>query len=452
MQAIKVQAPPHKKTCWHKQPLRSGAWLVASLIACTPTSHDGPIHDGPIHDGPIILVTVDGRPITSADLALFQQTLPDHLRSLSSGETAVRDLLRSLVDRELMVLEAEELGYPEEPEVALELHNLFVESVSRRVVNGQEGIGRAAAISDHEIEQTYTDEGWDRMVWLAHIVTNSDDEAREILVRLRAGADFAELANEHSSALDALRGGDMMTFFGLGSGRPELVRATRRLSQGEFSDPVVTADGVEVLQVLAVRAVPLREVHAQLAAELKRRRFEAKYNSYIESLERRFGVTYEAAAVAAIIDAGRGGLPLPPEASDLPLVRYRDRGEEKEIGVGHVRRRLVARGFGSGSFADSADVIDAARRWVMADTLFVMAARAAGLLDDVGFKEETRMRYTRKLVMLLRRRQVLEKMETPTREPVAARRATTIYLDSLRRKFHDRVEWRLERLAAARLN
>jgi peptidyl-prolyl cis-trans isomerase C len=441
VQAIKVQARPHKKQFRHKQPLRSGAWLVASFIACTNTSHDSPT----------ILVTVDGRPITSADLALFQRTLPDHLRSLSSGETAARDLLQSLVDRELMVLEAEELGYPEEPAVALELHNLFVESVSRRVLNGHEGIGRAAAISDQEIEQTYTDEGWS-MVWLAHIVTKSDDEARAILGKLRAGADFAELANEHSSALDALRGGDMMTFFGPGSGRPELVRATRRLSQGEFSDPVVTADGVEVLQVLAVRAVPLREVRAHLAAELKRRKFKAKYNSYLESLEHQFGVTYEAAAVEAIVDADRGGLPLPPEANDLPLVRYRDRGEEKEIGVGRVRRRLVARGFGSDSFADSADVIDAARRWVMADTLFVMAARAAGLLDDVGFKQEIRMRYMRKLAMLLRRRQVLEKMGTPTREPVAARRATTIYLDSLRRRFHDRVDWRLERLAAARQN
>jgi len=369
VQAINVQAPAYKKPFRHKHPFRSGAWLVASFIACTNTSHDGPAS----HDSPTILVTVDGRPITSADLALFQQTLPDHLGSLSSGQTGARDLLQSLVDRELMVLEAEELGYPEEPEVALELHDLFVESVSRRVLNGQEGIGRAAAISDQEIEQMYADEGWDRMVWLAHIVTKSDDEAKAILGRLRAGADFAELANEHSFALDALRGGDMMTFFGPGSDRPELVGATRRLSQGEFSDPVVTTDGVEVLQVLAVRAVPLREVRAQLAAELKRRKFEAKYNSYIESLEHQFGVTYEAAAVEAIVDADRGG-PLPPEASDLPLVRYRDRGEEKEIGVGRVRRRLVARGFGSGSLADSADVIDAARRWVMADTLFVMAA------------------------------------------------------------------------------
>jgi len=74
------------------------------------------------------------------------------------------------------------------------------------------------------------------------------------------------------------------------------------------------------------------------------------------------------------------------------------------------------------------------------------------LLDDVGFKREIRMRYIRKLAMLLRRRQVLEKMETPTREPVAARRATTIYLNSLRRRFHDRVDWRLERLAAAQQN
>ena len=423
MKTAKVHTPSHKGPFW------AGVWLVASCAACTPTAQGGPS----------ILATVDDRPITSVDLAAFRQKLPDHLQSRFTGESAVTDLLQTLVDRELMVIEAEALGYPDEPDVKRQLHYSFVESVSRRVLSRE--IGRAATISDREIERAYTDEGWDRMVWLAHIVVDSVDAARAILLRLRAGADFAELAHDSSSALDALRGGDMMTFFGRGSARPELVRATRLLSTGEFSDPVVTADGVEVLRVLAVREVPLRQVRAQLVSDLGRRRFEAKYNGYVESLERRFEVKYEAAAFAVIVDAHKGGTPLPPEAVDLPFVSYRDRGVDKEISLGYVHRLFTSRGFGGGSFADSSDVVDAGRRWIMADTLFVMAARADGLLEDEAFKAETRMRYARRLSTLLRRRQVLKATELAAVTSPQARRATAAYLDGLRQKYRSRIEW-----------
>ena len=207
----------------------------------------------------------------------------------------------------------------------------------------------------------------------------------------------------------------MMAFFGPGDGRPELVAASRGLDGGQLvPEPVVTDDGVEVVRVIAVRSIPLNKVHPKLVSELRRRQFEAKYGGYLESLERRFDVKYGSAAIAALVDASKRGTTIPPEAFNLPLATY---GAESSISLGEARRTLIARGFGRGSFADSADVVDAARRWVMADTLFLMAARAEGWLNDGVFAAETQMHYAKVMASLLHRRQVLAQVRNVEGDP-----------------------------------
>ena len=425
--------------CWGA---KSRFWLVgAFLSACAP----------PLTQDPVVLVTIDSRPVvTSVDLAAFHEKLPEHLRSPSSGESVVRDLLQTLVDRELMVMEAAALGYADEPEVTRRLHDSLVRRVSRHVIDREIGRG-ATAIADRLVEETYTKEGWDRKVWLAHIVTDSERTATEIISKLRAGADFAELASEHSSALDGLRGGDMMAFFGPGDGRPELVAASRGLDGGQLvPEPVVTDDGVEVVRVIAVRSIPLNKVHPKLVSELRRRQFEAKYGGYLESLERRFDVKYGSAAIAALVDASKRGTTIPPEAFNLPLATY---GAESRISLGEARRTLIARGFGRGSFADSADVVDAARRWVMADTLFLMAARAEGWLNDGVFAAETQMHYAKVMASLLHRRQVLAQVRNVEGDPhETLQRLSETYLDGLRHKYQDRLDWQEDAITAMRLN
>ena len=105
---------------------------------------------------PVVLVTIDSRPVvTSADLAAFHDKLPEHLRSPSSGVSAVRDLLQTLVDRELMVMEAAALGYADEPEVTRRLHDSLVRRVSQHVIDRQIGRG-TTAIPDRLVEETYT--------------------------------------------------------------------------------------------------------------------------------------------------------------------------------------------------------------------------------------------------------------------------------------------------------
>jgi hypothetical protein len=84
------------------------------------------------------------------------------------------------------------------------------------------------------------------------LVVKSLDEARKIEAQLRAGADFAQLASEHSIDVNAASGGylgvvDPETLL------PELARAVRGLKPGEVSGIVQIASGYAILKVLRVQ-------------------------------------------------------------------------------------------------------------------------------------------------------------------------------------------------------
>ena len=88
-----------------------------------------------------------------------------------------------------------------------------------------------------------------RQVGMEVIVVTSLDLAREIQSKLRAGADFALLASEHSIDASASKGG----YFGMVDPetlRPELRDAVRDLRPGQFSEVVKIPSGYAILKIL----------------------------------------------------------------------------------------------------------------------------------------------------------------------------------------------------------
>lgn len=76
------------------------------------------------------------------------------------------------------------------------------------------------------------------------------DEAQDLVRQLRGGADFAEMAREHSADADtAQRGGDMGYLHG-GMLSEAAQQAVDKLKQGETSDPIRTLEGVTILRLM----------------------------------------------------------------------------------------------------------------------------------------------------------------------------------------------------------
>ena len=123
-------------------------------------------------------------------------------------------------------------------------------------------------------------------------VDGDDDEAvaaraAALAAEARGGADFAELAREHSEdETNAESGGDLGSF-GRGRMVPEFENAAFAMAAGEVSDPVRSPFGFHVIQVTEKQeevTQPFAEVRGAIENVLKRERSSARATSLARAI------------------------------------------------------------------------------------------------------------------------------------------------------------------------
>lgn len=118
-------------------------------------------------------------------------------------------------------------------------------------------------------------------------VDEARSKAQDILKQLKAGGDFAALANKYSNdpgnedlTTHAKKGGEL-GWFNKGAMVPEFDAKAFSLNKGEISDPVQTSYGFHIIQVEDkedARMKPLSEVKAEIEKTLKQQKLNAQLN------------------------------------------------------------------------------------------------------------------------------------------------------------------------------
>jgi len=195
-----------------------------------------------------VIVTIDGKAITEADLKLADGEIGSELANLPD-EVKRRALAEYLIDNQLFAnaAEAEKLGETADFKkyMAYLRERALREQYFEKTLKG--------SIDENEAQKIYND----RVAQLKpevefaarHILVDSEEKAKELRAKIVGGEDFAKLATENSTDPVSKKDGGFLGYFGIGQMVPEFEAAIVKMQQGELSEPVKTAYGWHIIKL-----------------------------------------------------------------------------------------------------------------------------------------------------------------------------------------------------------
>ena len=223
-------------------------------------------------DAETVVARVNGQEITLGHIIIARATLPQKYQQVSADI-----LYGAILDQLIQQTTLEQSRTGDVPRlVHLQLENerrsLLAADAIEQIMSGAGGEADVQAAYDTKYASGF---GADEF-HAAHILVETEDEAKAIKADLDAGADFTETAKEKSTGPSGPGGGDL-GWFGLGAMVPEFESAIVALVPGEISDPVQTQFGWHVVTLFEKRksaAPELDEVRDELAGELQKNAVE----------------------------------------------------------------------------------------------------------------------------------------------------------------------------------
>jgi peptidyl-prolyl cis-trans isomerase C len=211
------------------------------------------------------LATVNGAEITDADLTTAREDVGSTLPKQMNDAARDKALLDYLIDVKLVTQKAiaDKLdGTPDfQRKLAYFREKLLMESFL--------GVIAKSSVTEAAMKSTYDEAAKAQKpeveVHALHILVPTEEEAKTVEKRLKAGEDFGKLADQLSKDPGS-KGGDL-GFFTRDRMVPEFADAAFKLKAGEVSDPVKTQFGWHVIKVLEVRErafPPMDQVKDQL--------------------------------------------------------------------------------------------------------------------------------------------------------------------------------------------
>jgi len=217
--------------------------------------------------GPV--AKVNGADITDAELTFAEAEVGAEIAGLPA-ESRRRVLLEYLIEAHLFADEAnkDQLTSGKDFENRLAYYKLRAmrDAFYEKKVRGGVSDAQAKAAYDEQIGKLKPEPE----VHARHILVKTEEEAKDLVKQLKAGADFNELAKKSSDSSNAHSGGDL-GYFSRGQMVKSFEDAAFALEPGQVSDPVKSEFGWHVIKVEDKRNRPVPtfdEVKDQIMASL----------------------------------------------------------------------------------------------------------------------------------------------------------------------------------------
>ncbi len=201
-----------------------------------------------------VVATINGQPLTEADLAMAEGELSQQFAQLPPEQRRAA-ALSAAIEIRVMANQAVATGLDKDPDFQRRMAFLQQRALHGEMVE-KEVVGK---ITDDELRARYDKEIAAQPpvneVHARHILVKTKEEAEAIIKQLDGGADFQKLANEHTSDPSGKTNGGDLGYFGPGQMVPEFDKAAQALAVGAYTkEPVQTQFGWHVIKVEDKRA------------------------------------------------------------------------------------------------------------------------------------------------------------------------------------------------------
>ncbi|BCS51721.1 peptidylprolyl isomerase [Geobacter sp. SVR] len=242
-----------------------------------------------------VLAEVNGATITTGDFSRELKNLPEYLKAMADTPQGRKEMLDTMVIRELILQQATKDGVDKSPEIEEKLQDLkkrlIVEAFLKKKVESE------SQISDADLKKFY-DQNLDKFktgeqVRASHILVKTEKEAKDILAQIKAGGNFEELAKKNSVDSSSAKGGDL-GWFGKGTMVPAFEKTVLGLKEGQVSDVVKTDFGYHIIKLTGKRPAgtrPFEEVKDQIKAAILPSKQQEIFQKIKEDLKKNAKIT-----------------------------------------------------------------------------------------------------------------------------------------------------------------
>jgi len=219
-----------------------------------------------------VIARVDGMEIRESDLALAEEDIGSGMQP-SPPEMRREALLTYLIDVMIIAKAAEAQKLAQNPgferRVAFARQKVLMEALLDKESKGAANEAAMKKIYEDSVAQNKPVEE----ARARHILVETEDKAKEVLAKLKAGGDFAALAKAESKDPGSADGGDL-GYFAKEQMVPEFSEAAFKLEKGGLSEPVKTQFGWHIIKLEDKRNKPVPEyeqVKGQIETYIVRR-------------------------------------------------------------------------------------------------------------------------------------------------------------------------------------
>jgi peptidyl-prolyl cis-trans isomerase C len=211
-----------------------------------------------------VIAEVGDEKILFGDLNNLIRMMPPSYQAMFSNVEQMNKLLERQIDNMLFAQEARRLKVDENPDVRYKLEEFTKGILTQALI--EETVNKNITVTDEEIEEYYKNNISEfevpEKVKVSHILIAIDSDASEnvkaekkkqaeqILYKVKAGENFAELAQQFSEDSATKKRGGVLGFFPRGSKSSEIEEVAFNLKKGEVSDIVLTDKGYHIIKML----------------------------------------------------------------------------------------------------------------------------------------------------------------------------------------------------------